>query len=572
MLKQFVQYYKPHKLLFVADMACALLVAACNLIYPIITRQFINAYVPEGNLRMILITAAVLLLIYVVKASLNYFIQYYGHVMGVRMQCDIRRDAFNHLQRLPFAFFDKARSGSIMSRVINDTMEISELAHHGPEDLFISIATLIGSFIILARTNLTLTIIIFACLPFLVWFAMVKRVKLANTSMKSRVEVGEVNADLENSIAGVRVSKAYDSSDHELCKFQAGNEAFASARSKQYQAMAEFFSGTGLIIDMLTLVTLVTSGIFAYQGKINIGDFAAYLLYVGSFTDPIKKLINFVEQLQAGMTGFQRVQELMAEEPEEDSPNAKELDKVHGDVLYKDVAFRYDNGQKVLSHLTLPIPAGQTVALVGPSGGGKSTICHLLPRFYELDSGEILLDGVNIKDYARLSLRQHIGIVQQDTFLFTGTIRDNIAYGDFDATDEEIIRAAKNANIHEFVDSLPDKYDTFVGERGVMLSGGQKQRVSIARVFLKNPPILILDEATSALDNATEVAIQNALDSLSSGRTTLVVAHRLTTVRNADNIVFIANSRIMEQGTHDELLAKGGLYADLWNAQTKDIK
>ena len=502
------------------------------------------------------------------KAGLNYFIQFQGHVMGVRIQVDIRKDAFNHLQRLPFSYFDKTKSGTIMSRIINDTFEISELAHHGPEDFFISTMTMIGSFILLSGMNLQLTLIIFAFVPLLVWFAAYKRLKLSKTSMKTRVSIGEVNADLENSIAGVRVSRAFETSEHEAEKFDAGNKAYMHARGKQYGAMAEFFSGTGLIMDVLLLVTMLAGGIFCLRGRINAGDYAAYLLFVGLFTDPIKKLINFIEQLQSGMTGFQRVRELMDVEPEADEPGAVELRDIKGDIEFEHVGFRYDEGQSVLSDLSLSIRAGETVALVGPSGGGKSTLCHLIPRFYELDSGRITLDGGDIRGYTRLSLRRHIGIVQQDTFLFTGSIRDNIAYGDFEATDEQIVAAAKSADIHDFIASLPEGYDTFVGERGVMLSGGQKQRISIARVFLKNPPVLILDEATSALDNTTERNIQAALDGLSSGRTTLVVAHRLTTVRHADKIVVLTGDGIAEQGSHDRLMELDGIYARLWKAQS----
>lgn len=571
MIRKFAGYYKPHMKLFIADMIAAAIVAGCNLFYPMLTREIINDYVPGHNLRMMLQSAVLLAVIYVAKAGLNYFIQYYGHIMGVRIQVDIRKDAFEHLQRLPFKYFDRTKTGTIMSRIIGDAQDISELAHHGPEDIFISVFTLIGSFILLARMNLTLTLIIFAFLPFLVWFAARKRVKLAKTAMLTRVKIGEVNAELENSISGVRVSKAYESSDYELNKFQTGSADFAKARGKQYQAMAEFFSGTGLIMDILVLVTLVSGGLFAYYGKIDAGDYAAYLLFAGQFTDPIKKLINFIEQLQAGMSGFIRVRELMDVPPEEDAPGAAELEDITGDVGFHNVTFSYDEGRHVLSDISLEIKAGQTVALVGPSGGGKSTLCHLLPRFYEPEGGEITIDGTDIKRFTRLSLRRKIGIVQQDTFLFTGSIRDNIAYGDFDASDDEIIRAARLANIHEFIEGLPDKYDTFVGERGVMLSGGQKQRISIARVFLKNPPLLILDEATSALDNTTEAAIQQALDGLSEGRTTLVVAHRLSTVRNVDKIFVIAENGIVESGSHEELLGKNGVYAELWNAQRNGI-
>ena len=544
------------------DLLCALLVAAFGMMYPLITRQVINVYVPNHDLRMILVCAAGLLGIYLSRTGLMYFIHYYGHIVGVRITLDIRKEAFDHLQRLPFSYFDRTKSGTIMSRIINDTFEIAELAHHGPEDVFISVVTLIGSFIILANTCLPMTLIIFALLPFLVWFAMTKRLQLAKTSMNARIQIGEVNSDLENSISGVRVSKAYEASFHEIEKFRVGSESYATFRGKQFRAMAVFSSGTGLIMDLLTLVTLVSGAIFTLNGYINLGDYTAFLLFTGLYTDPLKRLINFVEQLQTGMTGFVRVQELLKVEPELEDTGSVELENVVGDIVFENITFRYDESKKVLSDLSLSIKAGSTVALVGPSGSGKSTLCHLLPRFYDLESGRILLDGADIQHYTRFSLRRKIGIVQQDTYLFSGSIKDNIAYGNFDASDEEIIEAAKNANIHEFISTLPDQYDTYVGERGVMLSGGQKQRISIARIFLKNPPILILDEATSALDTTTEHTIQHAFDELSAGRTTLVVAHRLTTIQHADEIIVITDSGIAERGDHEGLLQKGGLYAD----------
>jgi len=567
LLKKFASYYRPHKRLFLSDMFCALLIALCNMFYPMITRKIINVYIPNRNLYMLVVWVCCLLGIYLLKAGLNYFVQYYGHMMGVYIQVDIRRGAFDHLQRLPFSYFDKTKTGSIMSRIINDTHEIAELAHHGPEDLFISIVMLLGAFALLCTMSVPLTLIIFAFVPVLVVFAVRKRRKLAKASMESRVEIGEVNAGLENAIAGVRVSKAFETSRHENEKFGAGNLAYQTARDHTYRAMAEFFSGTGLIMDVLMLVALSAGGLFAFYGRINAGDFAAYLLFVSLFTDPIKKLINFVEQLQNGITGFARMEQLMAEQTEQDREGARELDRVEGDILFDDVTFRYDDGQNVLANLSLHVGAGRTVALVGPSGGGKSTLCHLLPRFYELDAGRITLDGVDIRDYSRLSLRRRIGIVQQDTFLFTGSILDNIAYGNLEAGREQIKQAARRASIHDFIMSLPHGYDTFVGERGVMLSGGQKQRIAIARVFLKNPPILILDEATSALDNTTELAIQTELDALSEGRTTLVVAHRLSTVRRADRIVVLTEQGVAEQGSHRELLDMDGIYASLWRAQ-----
>jgi ATP-binding cassette subfamily B protein len=570
LFKKFASYYVPHLRLFTADMVCAFLSSVCNMFYPIVTRSIINVYIPERRFFALVGWGAALFAIYSFKAGLNYFIQYYGHVMGVLITMDMRRDAFDHLQRLPFTFFDKTKAGTLMSRVINDTFEIAELSHHGPEDLFLSLVMLSGSFVILCTMSVSLTLIIFAFVPFLLWFAGLMRRRLSQTSMKARVEIGEVNADLANSIDGIRISKAFETSEHELDKFQYGNKAYALARRQQYRAMAEFFSGTGFIMDLLLLVTLSSGGFFAYYGKIDAGEFAAYLLFVGLFTEPIKRLINFVEQLQNGMTGFVRVQELMAEEPEKDAPDAQDLSDVRGDVSFEHVTFRYGDGKpnkNVLSDLCLDIRKGETVALVGPSGGGKSTLCHLLPRFYELDAGRITLDGTDIRRYTRLSLRRKVGIVQQETFLFSGSIRDNIAYGNVDATDEEIEAAAGKASLDDFIRALPDGYDTYVGERGVMLSGGQKQRIAIARVFLKNPPILILDEATSALDNVTEAQIQKALNELSQGRTTLVVAHRLSTVRRADRIVVLTDAGIAEQGSHEELLARNGLYASLWSVQ-----
>jgi ATP-binding cassette subfamily B protein len=564
---KFARYYVPHLRLFIADMACAFSVSMCNMFYPMLTRRIINVYVPNQNFKMIVGWVAILFAIYLLKAAFAYFIQYYGHTMGVRIQVDMRRDAFNHIQRLPFSFFDRTKTGSIMSRIINDTFEIAEMAHHGPEDLFLSVVMLTGSFALLCTMNVRLTLTIFAFIPILMWFAMRQRRKLSTTAMAARVQIGEVNSDLQNSIAGVRVSKAFETSRHELERFQLGNKSYALARSRQYKAMAEFSSGTGFILDMLLLVTLFAGSAYIYYGKIGPGEFTAYLLFAGLFTEPMKRFISFIEQLQSGVTGFIRLQELMAAEPEADTEGAMEVGTARGAISFEDVSFSYDDGESVLSGININIRPGETLALVGPSGSGKSTLCHMLPRFYEPISGKITLDGRDIREYKLLSLRNTIGIVQQDTFLFAGTIRDNIAYGDFGASDEEIRRAAESASIDEFIYSLPDGLDTQVGERGVTLSGGQKQRIAIARVFLKNPGILILDEATSSLDNATEFAIQGALERLSKGRTTLVVAHRLTTTRNADRIVVLTKNGIEETGTHEELLAAGGAYAALWGAQ-----
>ncbi|MBU5483903.1 ABC transporter ATP-binding protein/permease [Clostridium sp. MSJ-11] len=567
MVRDFMKYYKPHKKLFIVDLICAFFVAICDLFYPMITRNIINDYVPNRKLNFLIIWSVVLLIIYLVKKGLNYFLQYWGHVVGVRMQADMRRDIFKHLQKLPFKFFDENKTGIIMSRIVNDLMDISELAHHGPEDLFISIVMLIGSFIVLCTINIPLTIITFAFIPVLVMFAIKKRIKMDEAFTETRVKIGEVNASLENSIAGTRVSRAFVSTDYEVEKFEKDNNNFRVAREYAYKAMAEFFSGMNFIVDFLNLAVLSLGGYFTYLGKINLGDYVAYLLYISMFMNPIKKLINFVEQLQSGMTGFKRFCEIMNEGVEEDSPGAIEINDVKGDIAFNNVSFKYDDEEgRVLNGINLNIKSGKTIALVGPSGGGKTTLCNLIPRFYEVDSGKITIDGTDISAVTRESLRKHIGIVQQDVFLFTGTILENILYGDPDATEDEIVQAAKRANIHDYIMSLPEGYDTYIGEKGLKLSGGQKQRLSIARVFLKNPKILILDEATSALDNATELMIQNSLEELAKGRTTLIVAHRLSTIKNADEIIVLTPEGIKEKGSHEKLINQEGIYASLYNA------
>lgn len=571
MLKRFIQYYKPHKKLFAIDMISAFLVALCDFFYPLITRNVINDYVPNQKVRLIFIWGGVLLLIYIIKAGLNYIIQYYGHVVGVRMQAGMRTDIFKHLQKLPFSFFDENKTGIIMSRIINDLQEVTELAHHGPEDLFVSGVMLIGSFIILSTINLPLTLIIFAFIPLLIWFAVKKRVKMSKAFAATRVTVGEVNASLENSISGVRVAKAFANKEYEVEKFQNSNGHFQEAREYAYKAMAEFFSGSNFIIDLLNVVVLVAGGYFVYQGKIDWGDYAAYLLFVGLFLAPIKKLVQFVEQYQLGMTGFERFTELMDEHQEAEDEGSILLEDVKGNIDFKNVGFKYDENTRVFRNIDLSIEEGKTVAIVGPSGGGKTTLCHLIPRFYEIDEGEILLDNIDIRKIKRESLRKNIGIVQQDVFLFTGTVGENIAYGNLDASQEEVVEAAKKANIHDHIMGLKDGYNTNIGERGVKLSGGQKQRISIARIFLKNPPILILDEATSALDNTTERLIQKSLEVLSEGRTTLIVAHRLSTIKNADEIVVLTEKGIEEQGTHDVLLKQDGMYAYLYNSQFSPV-
>ena len=568
MIKRFFKYYKPHRKLFVADLFCAFLLSLCDLFYPMITRSMLNDYIPNKKLRVLVTWGVILCVIYLVKMGLKYFIQYYGHLVGIRMQADMRKEAFDHIEKLPFTYFDNNKTGSIMSRIVGDLQEIAELAHHGPEDLIVSCFLLIGSFVLMSTINIWLTLIIFAFLPFLIWFAARKRLKMSEAFTRSREEVADVNATLENSIAGIRVAKAFENCEYESRKFQKHNMLFLEARSKSYRAMAEFFSGNGFIIDVLNVVILIAGGIFTYKGWIDYADFASFIIFVNIFMTPIRNLINLIEQLQNGMSGFTRFCELMDVPAEQDAEDAKELTEVKGKIDFTDVSFSYgEDAKEVLHGVDLHIDPGKTVALVGPSGAGKTTMCHILPRFYDIKSGEIRVDGEDIRGVTRSSLRRHIGIVTQDVFLFTGTVYENIAYGKEGATKDEVIAAAKRANIHEFIEALPDGYDTFVGERGVKLSGGQKQRISIARVFLKDPAILILDEATSALDNATEILIKRSLDELCHGRTTIVVAHRLSTVRNADEIVVITEDGIRERGSHDFLLEKNGMYAELYRSQ-----
>lgn len=562
MIKKFISFYKPYKTIFTLDLIAAFISSMCDLVYPMMTRELLNDSIPNKNLKIIGMFAVILLLIFIVKAACGYFMQYWGHIIGVRMQGDMRRDVFKHLQRLPNSYFDSNKTGDIMSRIINDLVDISELAHHGPEDLFISIVMLLGSFIILCTINIPLTILIFAFIPFIVVFTIFERKKMNKAFMDTKVKTGAVNASLENSISGIKISKAFVSHKAEQDKFENGNEKFMKARSKAYKVMAEYFSGSGFGLDILNYVGLIGGGLFTFYGVIDIGDFMAYMLFIKMFTQPIKKLIDFMEQFQNGITGFQRYMEIMNHDTENDKEDAVELNDVQGEIEFKNVDFSYE-GKKVLKNISIKIEKGKMLALVGASGGGKTTFCNLIPRFYTVDSGDILIDSKSIYDVKVDSLRSNIGIVQQEVFLFTGTIRDNILYGKIDATDEEIIDAAKMANIHEFIESLPEGYDTYIGERGVKLSGGQKQRISIARVFLKNPAILILDEATSALDNVTEKIIQESLEKLCHGRTTIVVAHRLSTIKNADEIVVLGKNGIIEKGSHDELIKYGGEYSKL---------
>ena len=569
MLKRFISYYRPHRLIFTLDMLASLLVALVGIVYPIITREMLNDLIPNREYRKIVIAGIGLLVLYLVRMMLNFFIQYYGHIMGVRMQAEMRSDMFRHLEKLPYTFYDNHETGKIMSRMTSDLMDISELAHHGPENLLISSISVIISFIYLCTINPILTLIIFACVPFLLVIAIVLRKRMRAAFMESRVSTAQINASLESSISGIRVTKAFENADKEQEKFEEGNLRFVSARRKAYRAMGQFHSMTAFITDVFNVIILIAGGLFLYNGDILLGDYSAFVVSVGMFISPVMTLINFMEQYQTGVTGFERFVEIMDETPEADAPDAVDIGTVEGDIELRDVSYSYEDGTDVLDHLSLHIKKGQTYALVGPSGGGKTTICHLIPHFYDVPEGDgdILIDGHSLRSLTRASVRRNIGIVQQDIYLFNASIRDNILYGRLDATEEEVVEAAKRANIHDYIMTLEEGYDTVIGERGVRLSGGQKQRLSIARVFLKNPPILILDEATSALDNTTEIYIQQALDELCRGRTTIVVAHRLSTIKKADEIAVIAGGRIVEQGNHETLLAKDGVYAELYNLQ-----
>ena len=573
MVRTFISYYKPHWKLFAVDMLCAFLVACCDLVYPMIAKDIINVYVPGRNLRLVIVWAVALLAIYVAKCLLNFVVQYWGHIVGVRMQGDMRRDMFRQLQKLPFSFFDENKTGTLMSRMINDLQEVSELAHHGPENIFLAAVMLIGSFILLGRIDIWLAVIVFALVPVMLLFSWRARRMMRDAFAKARVETGEVNANVETAIAGMRVSRAYTAAEHEVNKFLKANARLIKAREGSYFAMAYFNSGTGLFTDLMYLVGLVAGGLFLYYGRIDAGEFAAYILFINNFLKPINRIISFFEQFINGMTGFRRFQDIMAQQPEPEDPNAVKPDRLAGHIRFDEVSFRYQNSDsadteaRVIDHLNLEVKQGETLALVGPSGGGKTTLCHLIPRFYEPDSGIITIDGMDLRTIDRFALRKNIGMVAQEVFLFNGTIKENIAYGDLEASDEAIVEAAKKASIHDYIMTLEHGYDTQVGERGVKLSGGQKQRISIARVFLKDPPILILDEATSALDNATEMAIQASLEELGKGRTTIVVAHRLSTIKHANEIVVLTKEGIAEQGTHDQLMEKNGIYAGLYQYQ-----
>ncbi len=570
LLRRFIHYYKPHKLIFTLDMIASFLVAVIGMGYPIITRFMLNDFIPNKKIELVITCAICLLAVYLIRMFLRYFIQYYGHIMGVRMQAQMRSDMFNKLERLPYSFYDEHETGKIMSRMTNDLLDISELAHHGPENIFIAGFTLIASFVYLAIINWILALIIFACVPFLLFVTSHFRHQMRVAQMQSKVAIAEVNSSLESSISGIRVTKAFTNTKKEEEKFEVTNNKYVKARSLAFDAMGKFFASSQFITDVFNILVLLAGGLFLYNDMIDLADYTTFIISVNMFIQPMNQLINFVEQFQNGTTGFKRFVEIMDEEEENIHEGNLICPKLEGNIEFDHVNFKYKSSEAVLNDVSFKINKGEKVALVGPSGGGKTTICHLIPRFYDTLSGEIKVDGVNIKEYTLESLRKQIGIVQQDVFLFGGTIRDNILYGNLNSTEEELIEAAKKANIYDYVSSLPNGFDTEIGERGVRLSGGQKQRISIARIFLKNPSILILDEATSALDNTTELLIQTALDELCKDRTTIIVAHRLSTVRNANEIIVISNGEIKEKGSHDELIKLNGAYKTLYELQFRD--
>ena len=564
----FLSYYKPHLHLFLLDMACALGIALIDLAFPYVSRLSMQELLPQNLFGAFFAVMACLLLAYLLRAGMYYIVTYLGHMMGVLIEADIRRDLFGHMQNLSFSFYDKNRTGQLMSRATNDLFEITELAHHGPEDLFISVITLGGAFCLMLTIQWKLALIVFAVVPLFVLFTIFQRRRMMKASVQVKQNMAGINGQLESSISGMRTAKAFANEEQENRKFQQSNNQFKGAKRDYYKAMATYMAGLEFALPAMNVLTITAGGWFILQGEMNYIDLVTFALYISTFLTPVRKLAAFVEQFLNGMAGFKRFVELMRVEPAvQDAPDAVDMDTARGDILVDDVSFSYEDGETVLDHVSIHIPQGETVAVVGPSGGGKSTLCQLIPRFYDVTGGRILVDGTDVRHLTQQSLRQNIGIVQQDVFLFAGTIYDNIRYGKPDATQEEIMEAAKRAEIYDDIMAMPDGFQTYVGERGVMLSGGQKQRVSIARIFLKNPPILILDEATSALDSVTEARIQNAFDELAKGRTTLIIAHRLSTIRNAHRIIVVDDNRIVEEGTHQELLQSGGEYAQLYNAQ-----
>lgn len=578
-IKRFARYYKPHLGLFLLDIGCATLVAAIDVAFPLLTNYLLKKLFPEieqsGSVHLVTLFAVLIGAIfaaYIVRAIMLYIVNYWGHLFGVRVEADMRRDIFSHIQTLPFSFYDKIRTGKLLSRATTDLFEISELAHHGPEDLLISSLTVIGAFIAMFFIEWRIALAMLVIMPFCIWFVMKARFSMKSTSKSVKEQTANINAGIESSISGARVAKAFANEEYEIAKFEEGNNLFLHAKDSFYKTMAVFNSGTEFFIALFNVVVLLVGGILIIRkAGFSSLTFITFMLYVSAFTSPLKRFASFFEQYMMGMAGFTRFLEILDTKSEIiDREDAITVDHLKGKIEFQNVSFAYDAGHNVLTHVDLCIEPGKKLALVGPSGGGKTTLCHLLMRFYDVSEGSIKVDGVDVRDYTQESLRRHIGIVQQDVFLFAGSILENIRYGRLDATDEEVVQAAIRAHVHDEIMQFPNQYQTEVGERGVKLSGGQKQRISIARLFLKNPPILILDEATSALDTVTEYDIQKSFDALSEGRTTLIIAHRLSTVRNADEIIVIDEQGIRERGSHEDLVAKNGLYASFYRTTLRD--
>jgi len=575
-IRRFIAYYKPYKGLFFLDMLCSFTAAGIDLLFPVLVKYLLEQALSEGAgvaFGIIAKIGALMLAMYILKYFCQYIITAWGHIMGARMEYDMREDIFAHLQKLSFSFYDNNKTGQIMSRIVNDLFDITELAHHGPEEIFISLIKIIGSFFILLSINMKLTLITFAFIPFMMIFAFFYNNKMRSVFGRNRQKLAEINAQIEDSISGIRVVQSFSNEKAEQDKFAQGNMGFFDTKKESYSYMGRFFSGIRLFDGVIYISAVIAGAYFIKLGTVSTSDLVAYLLYINTFLVPIRSLIDFTEQFQKGMTGFERFLEIMDTEPDiKDSKDSIVLEQVKGRVEFENVSFKYGDGNNVLKGINLSLEPGETVALVGPSGGGKSTLCSLIPRFYEVTGGTIKIDGRDIREIKLESLRKNIGIVQQDVYLFAGTVLENIKYGRPEALAEEVIDAAKRANAHDFIVELENGYDTYVGERGVKLSGGQKQRISIARVFLKNPPILILDEATSSLDNQSERIVQQSLEDLSCDRTTFVIAHRLSTIRRAKTILVLTDNGIEEKGSHRELISSNGIYASLYNAQFEDNK
>lgn len=574
-MKKFISFYKPYKGLFFADLFFAILGAAISLVSPLVVRFITNDLLinyPKEEITGILVKMGILMIVLAfVQFLCNYFIAYQGHVMGAKMEFDMRNEIFEHFQKLSFNFYDNQKTGQLMSRVTNDLFEITELCHHGPEDLVISIIKFVGAFIILLTINVKLTLLVFLFIPIMILFATAMRKRMHRAFKKNRERVAEINAQIEDNLSGIRVVKSFANEELEIEKFHQGNSRFVDTKKNSYKNMANFHSGLGLFIAFINVAVVIGGGWFISKEMIDLGDLLTFLLYINNLIEPIQKLINFTEQFQNGITGFERFMEIIEIKPDIlDKKGAKPLEHVKGNITFEHVSFKYEDAtSEVFHNIDLDVKAGDYMALVGPSGVGKTTMCSLIPRFYEASEGSIKIDGVDIKEITLKSLRKNIGVVQQDVYLFAGTVMDNIRYGKMNATDEEIIEAAKNANAHEFIMELPDGYHTYIGQRGIKLSGGQKQRLSIARVFLKNPPILIFDEATSALDNESEKVVQESLERLAKNRTTFVIAHRLTTIRNAKNIIVLTEDGIKEKGNHEELMKLNKIYKNLYSMHQK---